>query len=152
MFFSISASSGSGTVSFCCIGYCSLGAFGSIRVRVYFILLTAPQSGCLGGGFSFFTGTATTRRRCPVQRTDAPEINQTRQQEKHKNRDLDETHPADFTCRHGPGKEEESFHIEYDEEHGDQIELGRKTHAGAGLWDNAGFERFILGAAPIAAA
>jgi len=55
--------------------------------------------------------------RCaPFQSTTAPEIDKTCYQDRDKNKDLDKPYPACFTDRNCPGKEEDYFQIENDEE------------------------------------
>src|SRR5450830_976641 len=116
------SSNGSETVSRSPIGYCSLGASGSIRVRLY----------CIAKASLFqLRLPLLTSLRSPIKRPHSVKVDKTCQQNCYENESFDESGPAAFADGHRPCKEKEGFDIEDHEQHRDQIEFGGEPQAGA---------------------
>src|SRR5471032_1181100 len=133
------SSNGSETVSRSPIGYCSLGASGSILVRLYCIAKASLFQLRLPLATSF---------RSPVKGAHSEQVDKTCQQNCYENECFDESGPAAFADGHRPGKEKKGFDVEDHEEHRDQIEFCREPQTGAAGGQHAGFERFVFAAAP----
>src|SRR5699024_1460727 len=79
------------------------------------------------------------RLRCPFSGSGAPGVCQRQCQDDEEDHHLGIAEPAHIPGGNGPGKDEDHFQIDYDEENGDQVELGGKAQAGAADRHHAGF-------------
>src|SRR5579885_2254919 len=81
----------------------------------------------------------------PVERADAPEIDERGDENAGKHRGFHECRPAEREGRDGPGEEEYGFDIEDDEEDGHEVKLGGQPYVRGAFGDDAGFVRLAGG-------
>src|SRR5579883_2216542 len=81
----------------------------------------------------------------PVERADAPEIDERGDENTGKHRGFHECRPAEREGRDGPGEEEYGFDIEDDEEDGHEVKLGGQPYVRGAFGDDAGFVRLAGG-------